>query len=185
MLCESFINYTQTSPLQEHPTRGTTPIASLRAHAAGRLTLKCGGQHGPRAVLPQRPQSLREQRAVGFLEDLSQGVNSQWVHMFPSLTPSECPRTRPGVQRPGRHILGTAHRSWASSRTPWIPPRRWCALVRWYLPADSIEDAMGIRKESVIVLADILTTRGTMCGQGRWVVDRAINYSMSEREFTG
>jgi hypothetical protein len=100
MLCESFINYTQTSPLQEHPTRGTTPIASLRAHAAGRLTLKCGGQHGPRAVLPQRPQSLREQRAVGFLEDLSQGVNSQWVHMFPSLTPSECPRTRPGVQRP-------------------------------------------------------------------------------------
>jgi hypothetical protein len=40
------------------------------------------------------------------------------------------------------------------------------ARMRWYVPADSIEDAMGIRKESVTVLAVILTTLGTMCGQG-------------------
>jgi alkanesulfonate monooxygenase SsuD/methylene tetrahydromethanopterin reductase-like flavin-dependent oxidoreductase (luciferase family) len=78
--------------LEEHPTRGATPIASLRAHTAGRLTLQRGSQHGPRAVLAQRPQYLREQRAIGFLEDLSQYVNRQWVHMFPSLTPLSMPQ---------------------------------------------------------------------------------------------
>src|SRR5262245_45263702 len=78
--------------LKEHSTRGTTPIASLRAHAARRLTLQRGGQHGLCAVLAQGPQHLREQRAVGFLEDLSQGVNSQGVHTFPSLTPLSMPR---------------------------------------------------------------------------------------------
>ena len=78
--------------LKEHPPRGPTPIAGLCAHAAGRLTLQRGSQHGPRAVLAQRPQHLREQRAVGFLEDLSQGVNRQYVHRFPSLTPLRMPQ---------------------------------------------------------------------------------------------
>jgi len=38
-----------------------------------------------------------------------------------------------------------------------------CAVV---LTSDSIEDALGIRKESVTVLVAMLTTRGTMCCQG-------------------
>jgi hypothetical protein len=39
------------------------------------------------------------------------------------------------------------------------------ARVQWYVPADSIEDALEIRKELVTVLADILTTRGAKCCQ--------------------
>jgi hypothetical protein len=39
------------------------------------------------------------------------------------------------------------------------------ARVRWYVPADSIEDALEIRKELVTVSAAMLTTRGTECCQ--------------------
>src|SRR5205823_6815570 len=72
--------------LEEDAPTSSAPRAVFGQHAPVRLTGECISKDGRGPVGAQRPQHLREQRAVRFLEGLSQCVNSHCIHTLLSLT---------------------------------------------------------------------------------------------------